>query len=42
MGIADRDYMKEDYKGKKKKSTKPGLWSRFKFWLYLLFRPKNK
>jgi len=38
MGLADRDYMKAEYKDERKRERKPSWFKRFKFLLYRLKR----
>jgi hypothetical protein len=40
MGIYDRDYMKAPQA--QNKPSKPSLWQRFRFRLWMLFRRKKK
>ncbi|MEI8243104.1 MAG: hypothetical protein WCI17_07545 [bacterium] len=38
MGIADRDYMRSDSHTPSHDEARPGLWARFRFALWLLWR----
>jgi hypothetical protein len=42
MGLYDRDYMRADGAERKAPRTKPSLWSRFLFRLWLLFHPGRR